>query len=217
MRFYRKAHRREINYAFENERKAHQQEVKKYRREHKEEYWNLQTQVENQFLRTFRQERIGKVQRDLDRWRNQICNISWMSQKKMKFLQEREDKLLATMRDQDIKDGRRRMENRYLLDAMEIESRRWPKLHDLDNSVATNIILPQTILNYGEYQMKLQRLAFYAEQGDNEAMQKLLDKEDVMQKKNSFLQPLYRDLKSAIKHMTYSEEYKIMREYLMNR
>ena len=65
--------------------------------------------------------------------------------------------------------------------------------------------------------MKLQRLAFYAEQGDNEAMQKLLDKEDVMQKKNSFLQPLYRDLKSAIKHMTYSEEYKIMREYLMNR
>jgi len=35
--------------------------------------------------------------------------------------------------------------------------------------------------------MKLQRLAFYAEQGDNEAMQKLLDNEDVIAKKNTFL------------------------------
>lgn len=42
-------------------------------------------------------------------------------------------------------------------------------------------------------------------------MQKLLDKEDMISKKNSFLQPLYRDLKTTIKHMTYSEEYKTMR------
>ena len=138
-------------------------------------------------MRQFRQERIGKVQRDMDRWRTQICNISWMTQKKMKFLEERELKTLKTMRDADIKDGKRRLENRYLLDAMEIEARRWPKLENLDNTISTNIVLPQTILNFSEYQMKLQRLAFYAEQGDNEAMQKLLDKEDVMQKKNSFL------------------------------
>lgn len=59
--------------------------------------------------------------------------------------------------------------------------------------------------------MKLQRLAFYAEQGDHDSMQKLLDKEDMISKKNSFLQPLYRDLKTTIKHMTYSEEYKTMR------
>jgi hypothetical protein len=50
-----------------------------------------------------------------------------------------------------------------MLDAMVIESRRWPKLDDLDKSISTNIILPQTVLNYAEYQEKLQRLAFYAE------------------------------------------------------
>jgi len=84
------------------------------------------------------------------------------------------------MRDRDIKEGKRKMVNRYMLDAMQIESRRWPKLDDLENSITTNIILPQTVLNYAEYQNKLQRLAFYAEQGDNEAMQKLLDKENVI-------------------------------------
>ena len=111
----------------------------------------------------------------------------------------------------DIAEGKRRLENRYKLDAMTIDSRRWPKLGDLDNTIATNVLLPQTILNYGEYQMKLQRLAFYADQGDNEAMQKLLDKEEVMTKKNSFLMPLYRDLKTNIQQMTHSEEYKLMR------
>ena len=123
----------------------------------------------------------------MGRWRTQICNISLMTEKKMTALQKREHKLLATMRNQDIADGKRKMENRYMLDAMVIESRRWPKLNDLDKSISTNIILPQTVLNYAEYQEKLQRLAFYAEQGDNEAMQKVLDKEEVITKKNGFL------------------------------
>jgi hypothetical protein len=34
---------REINYAFENERKAYTAEMKKYRLENKEEFWNTQT------------------------------------------------------------------------------------------------------------------------------------------------------------------------------
>lgn len=48
-------------------------------------------------------------------------------------------------------------------------------------------------------------------------MQKLLDKEEVMSKKNSFLMPLYRDLKTVVKQMTHSDEYKLMRQYLRNR
>jgi hypothetical protein len=60
-------------------------------------------------------------------------------------------------------------------------------------------------------------LAFYAEQGDHESMQKLLDKEDVMEKKNVLLQPLFRDLKSAIRYMTYTDEYKLIKEYIENR
>lgn len=48
-------------------------------------------------------------------------------------------------------------------------------------------------------------------------MQKLLDNENIMAKKNSLLQPLYRDLKTTIKHMTFTPEYKIMRQYIRNR
>jgi hypothetical protein len=51
-----------------------------------------------------------------------------------------------------------------MLDALQIESTRsWPTLLNLDNKINVDVVLPQTILNYGEYQQKLQKLAFYAE------------------------------------------------------
>lgn len=153
----------------------------------------------------------------MERWRTQICNIGWMTQKKFENLKKREDRIIDVMRQNEIQEGKRRLENRYKLDAMTIDSRRWPKLENIENNIAANVILPQTILNYSEYQLKLQRLAFHAEQGDHDAMQKILDKNDSISKKNSFLQPLYRDLKTTIKHMSFSEEYKLMRQYLRNR
>ena len=38
-----------------------------------------------------------------------------------------------------------------------------------------------------------------------------------MEKKNVLLQPIFRDIKSAIRHMTYTEEYKLLKEYMDNR
>jgi hypothetical protein len=93
--------------------------------------------------------------RDMIKWRTQICNIGLMTEKKFEWLAKRENRILSTMRDQDIQEGKRRLENKYMLDAMTLESKRWPQLDDLDNSIETNVILPQTILNYDEYQQKI--------------------------------------------------------------
>lgn len=41
-----------------------------------------------------------------------------MTQRKFEHLAAREKKLLNTMRDKDIEDGKRRLENKYKLDAM---------------------------------------------------------------------------------------------------
>jgi hypothetical protein len=78
-------------------------------------------------------------------------------------------------------------------------------------------MLPQTVLSYGEYQSKIQRLALYAEQGDYEAMQDVLDNKGIMARKNLLLQPLFRDLKSQIRHMTYTPEFALLQEYVTAR
>ena len=55
-------------------------------------------------------------------------------------------------------------------------------------------------------------LAFFAEQGDHAAMKAILDKEDTTDKKNKLLTPIFRELKGQIRHMTYSDEYKLLKE-----
>lgn len=65
--------------------------------------------------------------------------------------------------------------------------RHWPTLGSLDATVQMDVMLPQTVLNYTEYQEKLQRLAIYADQGNEEAMQEVLDNKNIMARKNKLL------------------------------
>ena len=105
-----------------------------------------------------------------------------------------------------------------MLDAMQLQAERhWPTLGSLDKTVDADVMLPQTVLSYGEYQSKIQRLALYAEQGDYEAMQDVLDNKGIMARKNLLLQPLFRDLKSQIRHMTYTPEFALLQEYVTAR
>ena len=111
-----------------------------------------------------------------------------------------------------------KLNTKLMFDAMTIENNRfWPTLTSIDEKVNMNMILPATILNFSEYTAKLQALAMYAESGNNKAMQAVLDNTECIEKKNYFLQPLFRDLKSQIRHMTFTPEYEIMREYLGKR
>jgi hypothetical protein len=70
---------------------------------------------------------------------------------------------MEKMKRYDIKNTKKAMENRLMLDTMKIDSKRWPTLADINSKIDDHVILPQTILDYGEYYQKLQNLAFYAE------------------------------------------------------
>ena len=94
----------------------------------------------------------------------------------LKFLEKRNAKTLETMRMNDIRKMRDSTDKRLMLDAMQMEqARSWPDLLSLDTKINTDVVLPQTVLNFAEYQQKLQKLAIYAEQGDHKAMQAVLD------------------------------------------
>ena len=129
--------------------------MKELRKKHLKEYWERQTQVENAYLDKFREDRMAKQKRDLDRWRTAICKISMHTKKQITDLQSKESKLLQKMKVKDLLDTKKKMENKMMLDVMQIDSTKWPTLADLNTKVNENVVLPQTILNYGEYQKKL--------------------------------------------------------------
>lgn len=60
-------------------------------------------------------------------------------------------------------------------------------------------------------------MAFYAEQADYEAVQKVLDSKDALKNKNVLLQPIYRQLKQCIRQMDNDSDQRLLREYYDNR
>lgn len=147
--------RREVNQHYLQEQREYKEQMKDLRKRHLQEYWQRQTQVENAYLERYKSERIEKQKRDMDRWRTAICKIAMHTKKQIDSLTQKEARLLERMRIRDIKDTKKAIENKMMLDVMQIDSRKWPTLADLNTKVDENVVLPSTILNYGEYQKKL--------------------------------------------------------------
>ena len=98
---------REINYSFENERKQLRVDMAERRKQHREEYWRMQTLIENKYLEDLRAELKKTNRRRMDKWRTQICKISKTTKDHISYLEQREQKRLEAMRMQDIKNLRK--------------------------------------------------------------------------------------------------------------
>ena len=71
------------------------------------------------------------------------------------------------MRMKDIKNMRKSIGNKMMLDNMDMDAEKnWPTMANLQDKIDADVIIPQNVLNYQEYQNKLQRLAMFAEMGD---------------------------------------------------
>jgi len=123
------------------------------RKQHKEDYWNTQTQAENMWLENFRKERHAKQLADLNHWCTKICTTSQSTKNTLKFLHNKNEGWLEKMRLADIKNLREQTDKRLMLDAMQIEqqSQKWPDLLTLDTRINADVIIPQTVLNFHEY------------------------------------------------------------------
>lgn len=126
------------------------------RKTHREDYWRLQTQIENKYFEDLRSEFKQKQRADMDRWRSKICTISKNTKDKITFLEEKERKTLEAMRMQDIRNMRKSIGDKLMLQGFEMEARKgWPTLSNLSEKIEADVVIPQTILNYTEYSLKL--------------------------------------------------------------
>jgi len=139
---YKTVVRREKNTAWIEEQRAYAAQMKELRKKHMKEYWERQTQVENAYLENYKKERTEKQRRDLDRWRTSICNIAMHTKKQINDLNSKEQRMLQRMKIRDLQDTKKKMENKMMLDVMQIDSQKWPTLADLNTKVNENVVLP---------------------------------------------------------------------------
>lgn len=72
---------------------------------------------------------------------------------------------------------------------------------------------PPTILDNGLYYERLQNLAFLTQKGQYAEVEKVLKNEEVVDEKNLYLKPLYRNLKKCIRFVSKTEEAQLTKEF----
>jgi hypothetical protein len=103
-----------------------------------------------------------------------------------------------------------------LLSMLDKQSEDWLTPANIDEKLETqmNTILPPTILSHVDYYNKINRYAELIEQGFTEEAEKLKLNKKIIDYKNKQLEPLYHELKTLIKHLTYTEESSVFDLYI---
>jgi hypothetical protein len=78
----------------------------------------------------------------MDKWRTAVCNIAMHTKKQITDLKKKEQNMLEKIRLRDMRDTKKAMDNRVMLDVMEVDSRKWPTLSNLNEKVDENVVLP---------------------------------------------------------------------------
>jgi len=113
------------------------------RKDHRKDFWHMQTLIENKYFEDMRSDMKATQRRRMDKWRTAICTISNNTKNHITHLEEREERRLESMRLADIKNMRKNIGNKLMLDGLEMEAKKsWPNMANLATKIEADVIIP---------------------------------------------------------------------------
>jgi hypothetical protein len=128
---------------------------------------------------------------------------------------EEQQAFLAKQKLWKEQDAEELMKKHNLLSMLDRQAEHWLTPNNIDEkiNVELNNIFPPVILSHVDYYNKINKYAILLEQGNNQEAEELRQNRKVIDWKNKELGPLYNELKTIIKHMTYNEENSVFELY----
>jgi len=177
-------------------------------------YWTRQTELENEFIENFIQEKKEKIVRDQIKLRNRIVRHSSITLEHMKAtLLKRADKQEKYKR-WLLGEQEKAQKRHDMIQLMNIDSQSWfSEIEDLQDKLKQSLLIPNVIGDSTTYYEKLEWRAGMAESLNYEELSASFDAEKIQKYRNALLIPLFTEIKSAIKHLTHSRQYEILNDF----
>jgi hypothetical protein len=193
---------------YEIEKAEYEKKLKEYRQKHREDFWAEQSKIENKWLEEFMKTQKEKKRRDEDKLRSSIIKNSMACYNNIKRMIEEHQAFLAKQKVWREEDASELTQKHDLLTMLDRQSEDWLTPQNIDEKLekTLNTILPPTILSHVDYYKRINKYASLIEEGYNEEAEKLKINKKILEYKNKQLEPLYHELKTIIRHLTYTEE-----------
>jgi hypothetical protein len=170
------------------EREEFKNKMKEYRSWNRKEYERIQAEVDHKYHNPASEEltemakyMLDVRKRDLDRERTSIIKIAKHTKNQIDHLKSRAIRQAEIDKWKAIQDMQKLRERQMYLQAIQI-----------DHSPPAP---PPAILDYGLYYQRLQNIAFLSVHGRYEEVEKALKNQEVVDEKNVYLKPIYRNLR----------------------
>ena len=168
------------------------EQMKEYRKKYKVEFQGIQEEVNANFMKENKERLIRAHRRDLDKERTSIIKIAMHTKNQIMRLYKKEIDHEERDKWRAVKEMKKLRERQMYLQAIHI-----------DHEAPTP---PPAVLDHEQYFERLQNLALLAEKGQYEEMEKVLKNQEIVDEKNMYLQPIFRNIKKAIRFITKTEE-----------
>lgn len=189
--------------AYTSEYRAYKVDFKASITQHREDFWDIQTEVENDWIESYNKAVIRKSDKRASSNRDAVIKIAKRTIALNNAREERVRQVESNLRFQADEYAEELFKKKQLIDTMNLESKRWITLENYQEKIAENVLIPHNLDN-SSYYIKLR------EHSEMAGLGKILSKHDHYSNrkeahiKNALLGRYFIEVKSQIKSLSYS-------------
>ncbi|OMJ72619.1 hypothetical protein SteCoe_28894 [Stentor coeruleus] len=179
---------------------------------HREDFWEFQTGVENDWINSYNKALMKKYHKRSCSNREAVINISKNTTYLQKLREEnakKKESNLKALADKYADDFLRKKE---LIDVLNLESKDWINLNNYKEKITPKLILPDN-LDTSSYYVRVRETALIAGFGKHHPNDNAYNNRQETMIKNSVLIPIFTELKVLIKKLTYTPIWKLYEDF----
>lgn len=201
--------------SYEKEKEEFIKKFKDTRKELIDTFWKEHSVVEQEYLRDFYEGNLELKKENQIKDVDFIISQSWKCAKETAYRKEAHDRFYAKQAAWRYEDSLKKQDLQGLFNIMDKQAENWLTTKNFSQKIPYVIdeLLPPTVISHNDYYKKLSDYALLVDLGKLEEAENFRRGDLNIEEKNSFLGPLYDNLKKMIKNVSKTNENKYIEAF----
>lgn len=173
------------------------------RTQHREDFWEIQTEVENDWINSYNRALLKKFYKRSTSNRDAVIRIANRTTELAEERAEKQKQKDSAKKLRDEEYSRTLLRKQELVQIMNIESSKWITIDNYKEKITENLIIPEN-LDHSSYYAQLRESSEVAGLGKLAPFGSDFNNKEETEIKNRMIVPIFANVRSAIKRLSYT-------------
>ena len=181
-------------------------------RQHGKDFWEIQTEVENEWIESYNHALRVQFHKKSARNRDGVIKIAQNTIALQHLREENAKKAESTLKRRADEFAETTLRKKLLIDTLNLESAKWITLENYQQAITENVLIPHSLDN-SSYFVRLREISEIAGLGKIVSHRNLYNNRKESQLKNHILSIYFTELRSLIKTVSYSPLQSLLEDF----